>query len=183
MRRRQRSTRSLQTSRTTLTALLLDRLKSFVVAYLGDKLDEVSYGGVVVSQMKVTQEIQIQILGKCATLLSILVTHVDDMVELLSAELDMQFVETQAPFCDTDLHHSPPPLQRVSQPPPAPRRPHSTRSPPPLRSALPSATATSQRPLTPFDRALSHVPTGVGLALQNISSTATEVCTIHPAAL
>jgi hypothetical protein len=86
----------------SLSKAQLDQVTSFVVAYIGDRLDQLTQGKVMVYE--VNHYIQVDIQGPCAILLPATAPIVADLYELLEAELGIPFTQTLAPACGTKVN-------------------------------------------------------------------------------
>ena len=71
------------------------------MGYLGDAIDAVTHGQVVVYQ--VGDEVQVDVHGKCAELLPLVVGIVEGLLEDLSAEVGITFVTSAEPTCGRKL--------------------------------------------------------------------------------
>ena len=100
-----RRSRLLQT--TTLTEQQLDVVRTFVVNFLGDRLDQLTQGHLLVYQLN--HHIHVDIHGECATVLPVVTDLIEDLIDLLSAELEMTFSQAQAPLCATKIVFAPSP--------------------------------------------------------------------------
>ena len=113
----------------TLSAAQLSEVRAFIVNYLGDTLDRVTHGQVLIHQAE--SEVQVKVLGECAVLLHVVTPIINELLELLYLELFLRFMQTQPPLCGTTarvlIPSSPPPARQPSldpTPSPQPSAPH-----------------------------------------------------------
>ena len=126
----------------TLTASQLDQVCTFVVNYLGDQLDMVTEGQVQL--YAIDDKIQVIIIGDCADVLPAVTPVIDELIELLAAELRMEFTQDELPLCGY--------MQQLSPISPPPSLPSPLPSPPPHKfptSPSPAALPPSLLPPPP----------------------------------
>ena len=161
---RQRA-RQLQAS--ALSPSQLNVVTKFIVNFLGDELDMVSHGDVLVYLDN--DHIQVDVHGPCSDTLEPIRLVVADLVDLLTTELEgLQFTQVVEPSCGTKVLVAPSPPPPSTPPSPPPQPPLLPPSPPPPTQPpvpsspspeIPSLTAAPSPPLEGAS-ALTSVDTG-----------------------
>ena len=149
-------------------------LQTSIVHYLGENLDFISAGQVVVTQEGAA--VDVSVFGNCSAILGPIAGYVGELVELLNLELGLGLTLSATPSCESEVIYtqSPPPPSApppwLLTPPPPPPRPRSCPppSPSPLPLPPPPAPAAISSALSTPDGSNGEQPSAAALAASSL---------------
>jgi len=143
--RRQRA-RALQSSRFTPSEL--GNITHFIVDYLGDSLDHLTEGHVLVGEKN--GNLRVEIDGVCEQLLPVVAGSFGELVDLLNLEVNLALTTALMPACALQIRYAPsaPPPWSPPLPPASPPVPPGS-PPPPLPPLCPPPPPPSAPPIVP----------------------------------